>query len=131
MSSAFPPRPPVDHTPSTRSVADLTADAATAVFEALGSETARAILTALEEEPAPASDVADRVDTTLQNVQYHLANLQAADLVVAAGTWYSDKGREMTVYAPAVDRLELRLGGADEGPSHPPERRPPAATLND
>lgn len=109
MSSPLPLRPSIEHTPDTGSVLDITDDTSEAVFEALGSETARSILVALEDDPATASDLADRVETSLQNVQYHLGNLQAADLVAVVGTWYSSKGREMAVYAPTIDRLEFRL----------------------
>lgn len=135
MSSPLPLRPSVDHKPSTRSVRDLTAEATETVFEALGSETARTILAALENDPATASDIADRVETSLQNVQYHLNNLQEADLVADVGTWYSAKGKEMSVYAPTVDRLEFRLGGSSDDQRDASEigasRPMPAATLND
>ncbi|MFB6361226.1 MAG: ArsR/SmtB family transcription factor [Halobacteriales archaeon] len=114
---------------------DLTADTAESVFEALGSETARSILAALEDDPATASDLADRVETSLQNVQYHLGNLEAADLVAEVGTWYSSRGTEMTVYAPTFDRLEFTLtdGADDDLDSTPtgPTVASPAANLND
>lgn len=135
MSSPLPLRPSINHTPSTRSVIDLTADTTEAVFGALGSETARSIIAALENGPATASDIADRVGTSLQNVQYHLNNLQEADLVADVGTWYSAKGKEMSVYAVTVDCLEFRLaespddqGAASEAGASLPT---PAATLND
>lgn len=135
MSSPLPLRPSIDHTPNTRSVIDLTADATETVFEALGSETGRSILAALEDEPATASDIADRVDTSLQNVQYHLNNLQEANLVDDVGTWYSSKGKEMTVYSPTIDRLEFRLGESTDASDDVSEAAAslstPAATLND
>lgn len=82
------------------------------VLAALSSETARSMLTALHEEPAPPSQLADRVDTTLQNTQYHLEKLADAGLVTEAGTVYSEKGREMTVYAPA-DRALVVVAGPE------------------
>lgn len=112
MSSPLPLRPSVDYTTETRSVFDLTEDRTEAVFAALGSETARSILAAIEGDPATASGIADRVGTSLQNVQYHLDNLEAADLVSVAGTWYSSRGTEMSVYAPTTDRVEFRLADA-------------------
>lgn len=135
MSSPLPLRPSIDHTPGTRSVVDLTADDAEAVFEALGSDTARAILAALRDDPGTASDIADRVDTSLQNVQYHLGHLRAADLVADVGTWYSSKGKEMTVYAPAFARLEFSLSQSCDTQIAASEAggslSTPAATLND
>jgi DNA-binding transcriptional ArsR family regulator len=67
---------------------------------ALSSATARRILTVLHDQPASASEVADRVDSSLQNVQYHLGRMEAAGLVAVHETVYSEKGREMKVYAP-------------------------------
>jgi DNA-binding transcriptional ArsR family regulator len=110
---------------------DVTSSAATAALDALGSETARALVAALADRPAPASDLADAVDTSLQNVQYHLEALREAGLVVDAGTWYSSRGREMTVYALGSERLEFRVASPDgtdrsETPPSSPEReRPP------
>lgn len=76
----------------------------------LSSETARELFTTLHDEPATASELADRVDTSLQNVRHHLANLQEADLVYVADTRYSSKGREMDVYAPSDDALVVCVG---------------------
>jgi DNA-binding transcriptional ArsR family regulator len=81
-------------------VVDLEGDDAEKVFGALSSETARAIFTALHEEPMTASDVADAVDSSIQNVRYHLENLTDAGLVEIVDTWYSSRGNEMKVYAP-------------------------------
>ncbi|MFC7071414.1 ArsR/SmtB family transcription factor [Halobaculum lipolyticum] len=85
-------------------------DDADAVLAALSSETARAILSTLHESPGPASDVADRVDTSLQNAQYHLKRLREAGVVEVTDTVYSQKGREMDVYAPADGPLVLVAG---------------------
>ena len=85
-----------------------------AVVAALKSRTARDILTALHEEPAPASALADSVDTSTQNVQYHLRRLRVRDLVTVADTRYSEKGCEMDVFAPAADPLVLFVGQDDD-----------------
>jgi DNA-binding transcriptional ArsR family regulator len=68
---------------------------------ALSSGTARRILSLLHEDPASASEVAAQVDSSLQNVQYHLGRMEDAGLVEVCETVYSEKGREMKVYAPA------------------------------
>ncbi|MFC7176427.1 ArsR/SmtB family transcription factor [Halosegnis marinus] len=77
------------------------------LLAALSSKTARRILAALHDEPAPPSRIADSVDSSLQNVQYHLSNLDDAGVVEVVGTAYSEKGREMDVYAPADQPLVI------------------------
>lgn len=94
-------------------VLGVDADDAEDVLSALSSDTAREVLAALHREPGPASDVADRVDTSLQNAQYHLKRLCEAELVEVGGTAYSEKGREMDVYAPA-DRALVLVAGREE-----------------
>lgn len=81
-------------------VVDLDGEDAEKVFGALSSETAREIFTSLHEEPMTASDIADAVDSSIQNVRYHLENLADAGLVEVVDTWYSSRGNEMKVYAP-------------------------------
>lgn len=80
------------------------------LLSSLASETARSVLTTLHEEPATASEVADRVDTSLQNARHHLNNLQESGLVRVADTRYSSKGREMNVYAPGKDPMVVFVG---------------------
>lgn len=135
MSSPFPLRPSVDHETTARLVMELTGDATEAVFDALGSETARSMLAALKDDPATATETANRVDTSLQNVQYHLEKLREADLVAVVGTWYSSRGKEMTVYAPTLERLEFRFSEPADDRGVASEAAtpvaPPAATFND
>lgn len=80
------------------------------VFEALSSDTARRVLTAIYDESAPPSELADRLDISLQNVSYHLDNLEEAGVVRVADTRYSEKGREMNVYAPADEPVVVFVG---------------------
>ena len=87
---------------------------ADALIGSLSSETARSLLTALHEEPRTASKLAATVDTSVQNVRHHLENLQEAGLVTVVDTRYSVKGREMTVYGPANERLVVAVGGGDD-----------------
>lgn len=91
-------------------VLDLEGEDADDVFSALSSDTARAIYRTLHEEPHAPSEVAEAVDTSIQNVRYHLDNLQDAGLVEVVDTWYSSRGNEMSVYAPASDALVLASG---------------------
>jgi DNA-binding transcriptional ArsR family regulator len=85
------------------------------VLSALSSETARELLAELHDDPAAPSELADRVDTSLQNAQYHLEKLEAAGAVAVVDTAYSEKGREMDVYAPADQPLVIFAG--DDGDS--------------
>ncbi len=78
---------------------------ATAIINAIASETARKIMATLHDEPQPPSRIAEAVDTSIANVNYHLDNLQDAGLIEAVDTWYSEKGKEMKVYAPTDDPL--------------------------
>jgi DNA-binding transcriptional ArsR family regulator len=85
------------------------------VLSALSSGTARALLAQLHDEPAPPSELADSVGTSLQNVQYHLEKLHGAGAVEVVDTAYSAKGREMDVYAPADQPLVIFAGDDSEG----------------
>jgi DNA-binding transcriptional ArsR family regulator len=91
----------------------LDSDEAGNLLSSLASDTARSVLTNLHEEPATASEVADRVDTSLQNARHHLSSLQEADLVEVRETRYSSKGREMNVYAPAKDPTVVFVGSRE------------------
>jgi DNA-binding transcriptional ArsR family regulator len=102
-----------DPDPDDPRVLGVDADDADDVLSALSSDTAREILSTLHEDPGAASDLAERVDTTLQNTQYHLEQMEDAGLIEVAGTAYSEKGREMDVYAPA-DRALVVVAGREE-----------------
>lgn len=85
------------------------------VLDALSSESARATLRALFEDPATTTELADSLDSSVQNVHYHISNLQDAELVEPIDTVYSPKGNEMTVYGPANDPLVF-VGDGDRTP---------------
>ena len=93
----------------------LDSEGAGELLSCLSSETARKVLTSLHEEPATASEVSDRVDTSLQNARHHLNNLEEAGLVRVADTRYSSKGREMNVYAPAEEPMVVMVGREESG----------------
>lgn len=81
-------------------VVDLDSDDADQVFGALSSDTARRIYTCLHEEPRTPSDIAEEIDSSIQNVRYHLEKLEDAGLIDVVDVWYSSRGNEMNVYAP-------------------------------
>ncbi|RJX51817.1 ArsR/SmtB family transcription factor [Halonotius pteroides] len=86
------------------------------VLSALSPTTRRRLYRALFTEPQTTSELAESVDTSIQNVQYHLKTLQDAGLVDPVETVYSGKGNEMTVFAPASDPLVF-VGDADRLPA--------------
>lgn len=88
-------------------VLDVDSDETAEVMDALSSATRRDVLGALFERPETASGVATELDTSVQNTHYHLTALREAGLVEAVGERYSEKGAEMTVYAPANDPIVL------------------------
>ena len=88
-------------------VLEMTDGDADEVLDALSSETSRATFQALFEEPRTPSEIADRVDTSVQNVHYHVSKLEDAALIEPVETVYSEKGNEMTVYGPASDPLVI------------------------
>jgi len=95
-------------------VVGVESDDADELIGALSSATARRLLCELHENPSPPADLADRVDTSLQNAQYHLEKLEDAGAVTVADTAYSKKGREMDVYAPADRPLVIFAGDDDD-----------------
>lgn len=108
-------------TPDTSAVDDaeprvigLDSEDADDLIGALSSGTARELLTALHDDPATPSKLAERVDTSLQNTQYHLEKLEDADVIEVVDTAYSAKGREMKVYAPANQPLVVFAGDEEK-----------------
>ena len=115
VSALLPQKPPVERSEADSQVVSLGDDDSDAVFSVLSSTVARRVLAELYREPATQSELADRVDTSIQNVSYHLDNLADAGLVDIVGEWYSEKGREMDVYAPAGSPLVLVVGDGPDG----------------
>ncbi|PSP27057.1 hypothetical protein BRC65_08090 [Halobacteriales archaeon QH_2_65_14] len=105
---------------SETTVFDIDEESVGPVFDALSSETARSILGLLYDEHLTASEIAEEVDTSQQNVNHHLSQLEECGLVEVVGTEYSDQGVEMDVYGPTNDRLVLQAGEeADPWPEPP------------
>jgi len=99
MARLFPFRSETTTEEGQPRVVDLEGEDADAVFSALSSTTARQIYARLDEDPGTPSDIADAIDSSIQNVRYHLDNLEDAGLVAVVDTWYSSRGNEMSVYA--------------------------------
>ncbi|CDK38410.1 MULTISPECIES: helix-turn-helix domain-containing protein [unclassified Halorubrum] len=112
MPTAFPYRTPVDHTPHERTNVVVDDDQPSDILQTVSSDTAQQILATLDGEPATTSDIAEAVDTSIQNAKYHIEHLCEANIVEPVDTWYSRKGTEMTVYALSVEEIVVQLGGS-------------------
>ena len=108
--SLLPSRLDVSASPGEPKVLDIDGEEAEAAFDALGSETARTVLATTYEEPKTPPEIREDVGTSLQNVHYHIDRLEDAGLLEPAGTGYSSKGNEMTVYGPASEAVVLFAG---------------------
>lgn len=95
-------------------VVDLSSDDAADLLSVFASATARRILLTIQEEVMSASALADELDSSVQNVHYHLDRLLDADAIEVVATAYSPKGREMDLYGPAAKPLVVCVGGDDE-----------------
>lgn len=81
----------------------------------LSSETTMDTFRRLNEEALTASELAADLELSIQNASYHLDKLQEAGLIEVVDTCYSEKGREMNVYAVASEPLVLVLGTERDG----------------
>lgn len=97
------------------SVLYVDSDKAEQMLSTLSGETSLSIFRMLNDEALTASEIADRLELSVQNASYHLENLQEADLVEVIDTCYSEKGREMEIYAVTSDPKILVLGTDDDG----------------
>lgn len=113
--SIFPLRSPTSPGPGEPRLVDIEDDDADDVFSALSSTTARRAYAEIADEPRTASDLADALDCSLQNVRYHLDNLASAGLVTEVDTWYSSRGSEMTVYGTTDGPIVLFAGDEESG----------------
>ncbi|MFQ3319265.1 MAG: DNA-binding transcriptional ArsR family regulator [Natronomonas sp.] len=113
--SLLPSRLHVSPSPDEPKVLDIDGEDAEATFDALGSETAREMLATIYDDPRTPPEIREAVGTSLQNVHYHLDRLEEAGLIEAAGTGYSAKGNEMTVYGPASEAVVLFAGDESDG----------------
>jgi DNA-binding transcriptional ArsR family regulator len=99
MARLFPFRSEPESEEGQPRIVDLEGEDADAVFGALSSTTARRIYARVDDEPSTPSDIAEAIDSSIQNVRYHLEKLEDAGLVEVVDTWYSSRGNEMSVYA--------------------------------
>ena len=86
-------------------IVEMNDEEADDVLDVLASATRRDVYRRLLDQPATASELADGLDTSLQNVSHHVSALEDAQLVEGVGRRYSEKGNEMVVYGPTSDPL--------------------------
>ena len=113
MSSPLPLRTQVSLDERDPRLVDIDDERADDVFDTLSSETTRAIFLELHSDPQTVSDLASATGTSVQNVQYHVEKLTDAGLVEVVDIWYSERGTEMSVYAPRDGALVLVAGDED------------------
>ena len=77
------------------------------ITQTIANDTARQILEMLADEAMSTSAIAKKLDIPLTTAQYNVEKLIEAKLVVVEKTKYSEKGREVKLYAPAKRMIVL------------------------
>src|SRR5512138_200479 len=77
------------------------------ITQTIANDTARQILELLAEGAMSTSAIARKLDIPLTTAQYNVEKLIEAKLVVVEKTKYSEKGREVKLYAPAKRMIVL------------------------
>ncbi|MFC6835422.1 ArsR/SmtB family transcription factor [Halomarina ordinaria] len=113
--SLLPLRESPTREPGEPRMVGLDGERADELFDVLSSATTREVLSRLYDQPATPADLRDATGTSLQNVHYHLGKLDDAGLIEAAGVGYSERGTEMTVYAPTSEAVVLFAGRDEDG----------------
>ncbi len=70
------------------------------ITQVITNDTARQMIDLLADAPLSASDIAERLKVPLTTVAYNLENLEDVGLVKIERIKYSEKGREVKIYAP-------------------------------
>ncbi|PWB50668.1 MAG: ArsR family transcriptional regulator [Candidatus Methanoperedenaceae archaeon] len=70
------------------------------ITQVISNDTARKIIELLADAPLSATDIADRLQAPLTTIAYNLENLESVGLVKVERIKYSEKGREVKIYAP-------------------------------
>ncbi|HEY9245924.1 MAG TPA: winged helix-turn-helix domain-containing protein [Candidatus Methanoperedens sp.] len=70
------------------------------ITQVISNDTARQIIELLADAPLSASDIAERLQSPLTTIAYNLENLESVGLIRVERIKYSEKGREVKIYAP-------------------------------
>ncbi|NJD53893.1 MAG: winged helix-turn-helix transcriptional regulator [Candidatus Methanoperedens sp.] len=75
-------------------------DASKKITQVISNDTARQIIELLADTPLSASDIAQSLHVPLTTIAYNLENLENVGLIKVEKIKYSEKGREVKIYAP-------------------------------
>ncbi len=70
------------------------------ITQVISNDTARQVIELLADAPLSASDIAERLHSPISTVVYNLENLEGVGLIRVDKIKYSEKGREVKIYAP-------------------------------
>lgn len=70
------------------------------ITQVISNDTARQIIELLADAPLSASDISERLKAPLTTIAYNLDNLERVGLIRIEKIRYSEKGREVKIYAP-------------------------------
>jgi predicted ArsR family transcriptional regulator len=70
------------------------------ITQVISNDTARQIIELLADAPLSASDISERLKAPLTTVTYNLENLESVGLIKVEKIKYSEKGREVKIFAP-------------------------------
>ncbi len=70
------------------------------ITQVISNDTAMQIIELLADAPLSASDIAERLHVPLTTIVYNLENLQNVGLIKVERIKYSEKGREVKIFAP-------------------------------
>jgi len=70
------------------------------ITQVISNDTARQIIELLADAPLSANDIAQRLQAPLTTITYNLENLESVGLIKVEKIKYSEKGREVKIYAP-------------------------------
>ncbi len=70
------------------------------ITQVISNDTARQIIERLADSPLSASDIAERLQAPLTTITYNLEKLEDVGLIKVEKIKYSEKGREVKIYAP-------------------------------
>jgi len=77
------------------------------ITQVISNDTARQIIELLADAPLSANDIAQRLQAPLTTITYNLENLESVGLIKVEKIKYSEKGREVRIYAPVRKLIVL------------------------
>ena len=77
------------------------------ITQVISNDTARQIIGLLADAPLSASDIAQSLQIPLTTIAYNLENLESVGLIKVDKIKYSEKGREVKIYAPVRKLIVL------------------------